>query len=54
MISASLSAEDDVAIIIVDHGSKRPEANDMLEEFAALYRSAQMHSRGGVQEFARS
>ncbi len=38
MCAASLPYEDDVAVVLVDHGSKRTEANDMLEEFAALYR----------------
>lgn len=36
--SAMLPSEDGVAVVLVDHGSKRTEANDMLEEFAALYR----------------
>ena len=29
---------EEVAVILVDHGSKRAEANDMLLEFASLYR----------------
>ena len=29
---------DDTAIVLVDHGSKRAEANAMLEEFAKMYR----------------
>ena len=29
---------DDTAIVLVDHGSKRAEANAMLEEFADMYR----------------
>ena len=28
----------DTAIVLVDHGSKRAEANAMLEEFADMYR----------------
>jgi carbamoylphosphate synthase small subunit len=35
---ASSSSNDDVAVVIVDHGSKRSEANSMLEDFAELYR----------------
>ena len=34
----SAASQDEVAVVLVDHGSKRTEANDMLEEFAALYR----------------
>ena len=34
---------DDVAIVLVDHGSKRAEANAMLEEFADLYRCASVY-----------
>ena len=30
---------DDTAIVLVDHGSKRAEANAMLEDFADMYRS---------------
>lgn len=38
-MSAAVSpTENDVAVVLVDHGSKRAEANEMLEEFAALYR----------------
>lgn len=32
--------DDETAIVLVDHGSKRAEANAMLEDFAELYRSA--------------
>lgn len=32
------SGADDVAIVLVDHGSRRAEANAMLEDFADLYR----------------
>ncbi len=39
MATACLPSDEDVAVVLVDHGSKRSEANDMLEEFAALYRS---------------
>lgn len=35
----STSEAEDVAIVLVDHGSKRAEANAMLEDFADLYRS---------------
>lgn len=31
-------ADSKLAIVLVDHGSKRAEANRMLEEFAELYR----------------
>ena len=34
------SDASDVAIVLVDHGSKRAEANAMLEDFAELYRYA--------------
>ena len=34
------SDASDVAIVLVDHGSKRTEANTMLEDFADLYRYA--------------
>ena len=30
--------DDDTAIVLVDHGSKRAEANAMLEDFADMYR----------------
>ena len=30
--------DDDTAIVLVDHGSKRAEANAMLEDFANMYR----------------
>jgi hypothetical protein len=38
--SAELHGESDegLAVVLVDHGSKRAEANRMLEEFAELYR----------------
>lgn len=39
MSSAAMPIDDGVAVVLVDHGSKRSEANEMLEEFAALYRS---------------
>ena len=35
----STSDVEDIAIVLVDHGSKRAEANAMLEDFADLYRS---------------
>lgn len=38
MSGGSLPSQDEVAVVLVDHGSKRTEANEMLEEFAALYR----------------
>ncbi len=31
-------SEEGLAVVLVDHGSKRAEANRMLEEFAELYR----------------
>ena len=36
------SGADDVAIVLVDHGSRRAEANAMLEDFADLYRFAHL------------
>ena len=36
------SGADDVAIVLVDHGSRRAEANAMLEDFADLYRFADL------------
>ena len=35
-------------MILVDHGSKRGEANDMLLEFANLYRCATAVALGAV------
>ena len=35
------SMEEAVGVVIVDHGSKRAEANEMLEEFASMYRLAE-------------
>lgn len=32
------SSDEGLAVVLVDHGSKRAEANRMLEEFAELYR----------------
>ena len=39
-VAAAVSAQhDDVeAVVLVDHGSKRAEANAMLEQFAEVYR----------------
>jgi sirohydrochlorin ferrochelatase len=34
------TSDASVAIVLVDHGSKRAEANAMLEDFADLYRYA--------------
>ena len=36
--SETSSSMDAVGVVIVDHGSKRAEANEMLEEFASMYR----------------
>ena len=36
--TGSPAGQDDTAIVLVDHGSKRAEANAMLEEFADMYR----------------
>ncbi|BDA49606.1 probable sirohydrochlorin cobaltochelatase [Coccomyxa sp. Obi] len=41
----SAASQDEVAVVLVDHGSKRTEANDMLEEFAALYRTMSNRQR---------
>ena len=35
---SSGSSMEAVGVVIVDHGSKRTEANEMLEEFASMYR----------------
>jgi sirohydrochlorin ferrochelatase len=35
--NTELSKENATAVLIVDHGSKRPEANALLAEVAALY-----------------
>jgi hypothetical protein len=32
------SSQDGVGVVIVDHGSRKAESNDMLLEFAELYR----------------
>ena len=42
------SGADDVAIVLVDHGSKRAEANAMLEDFADLYRFARSPSSANL------
>ena len=39
----SSSEAEDVAIVLVDHGSRRAEANAMLEDFADLYRCIACH-----------
>lgn len=39
----------DTAVIIVDHGSRRAEANDMLLSLAAMYKS---HSKAPIVEAA--
>ena len=31
------SNQCELGVVIVDHGSRRPEANAMLEEFVVLY-----------------
>ncbi|KAK9838199.1 hypothetical protein WJX81_008429 [Elliptochloris bilobata] len=36
--TTGVGADEDLAVVLVDHGSKRVEANKMLEEFAELYR----------------
>lgn len=36
--NAQLGAEDQWAVVIIDHGSRRKEANAMLEDVAQLYR----------------
>ena len=48
----STSDAEEIAIVLVDHGSKRAEANAMLEDFADLYRSAACHLMryDGVQD----
>ena len=39
MVDMGSSADhNDTAIVLVDHGSKRAEANAMLEDFADMYR----------------
>lgn len=35
---ANIEADNGLAVVLVDHGSKRAEANKMLEDFAVLYR----------------
>ena len=35
-------AEPLEAVVIVDHGSRRAESNEMLHEFADLYRCVQL------------
>ena len=32
------SPSEDTAVVVVDHGSRRQEANDMLFDFVDLYR----------------
>ena len=51
---ASMSDADEVAIVLVDHGSKRAEANAMLEDFADLYRSAAGLLKFMVEKFRTS
>ena len=36
--AAQVPVDDGVGVVIVDHGSRRPESNDMLHEFASLYK----------------
>ena len=35
---ASTAAPEETAVVVVDHGSRRSEANDMLFDFVELYR----------------
>lgn len=36
--TAQLTEDEEVGVVIVDHGSRRAESNDMLVQFAELYR----------------
>lgn len=40
----SVTAASNEAIVLVDHGSRRPEANNMLEVFADVYRATSKRS----------
>ena len=40
---------DKTAVIIVDHGSRRPESNDMLEQVARLFAERFRHLHGVVE-----
>ena len=42
-MGASAFDSSEVGIVIVDHGSKRQESNQMLESFVAAYRRAACH-----------
>lgn len=37
-LGAAAASDGEAAIVLVDHGSRRQEANDMLEQFAEVYR----------------
>uniref|UniRef100_A0A061R717 Sirohydrochlorin ferrochelatase n=1 Tax=Tetraselmis sp. GSL018 TaxID=582737 RepID=A0A061R717_9CHLO len=41
--SAQASASGEVAVVIVDHGSKKEESNKMLYEFAEIFRNCTQH-----------
>jgi hypothetical protein len=41
--AATALHHDGEAVVLVDHGSKRAEANAMLEQFAEVYRCVVVH-----------
>ncbi|KAK9865428.1 hypothetical protein WJX84_006583 [Apatococcus fuscideae] len=45
--SATPNSAETTAVVVVDHGSRRQEANDMLNEFVELYR--RQSGRGMVE-----
>lgn len=45
--------EQTVGVVIVDHGSRKAESNDMLHEFAELYRWVYRSSRRGTTHVCR-
>ena len=52
--SGNGSSMDAVGVVIVDHGSKRAEANEMLEEFASMYRLVVVWSSPAEQDVLRN
>ncbi|EIE19197.1 CbiX-domain-containing protein [Coccomyxa subellipsoidea C-169] len=50
--AVSSPTADDVAVVLVDHGSKRAEANEMLEEFATLNLSSRQRVEIAHMELA--
>ena len=44
--SATPNSAETTAVVVVDHGSRRQEANDMLNEFVELYRCSSLSKQG--------